>query len=84
MEQLREVMSMKRVKVLVRVAVACGLVLPVLLVGCTQHKAASAAVVQPSIEAAADSVPEVVITARREGGQKVVLSDSSTQAEAVR
>jgi hypothetical protein len=77
-------MSMKRVKVLVRTVVACGLALPVLLVGCTQHKAPSAAVVQPAIEAAADSVPEVVITARRESGQKVVLSDSSTQAKADR
>lgn len=74
---------MKRMKVLVGIAVACGLALPALLVGCTQNETSSAAAVQPAIEAASDSVPEVVITARREGGRKIVLSDSSTQAEAV-
>jgi hypothetical protein len=74
-------MSMRRVNVLVGIAVHCGLALPALLVGCTQNKAPSAAIVQPDIEAVSDSMPEVVIMARREGGRKIVLSDSSTQPD---
>jgi hypothetical protein len=56
-------------------------------VGCARSKAPSAAVAQPAIEtpmAASDSLPEVVISAPREGAKPIVLTDSSTKSRADR
>jgi hypothetical protein len=79
-----EVMSMKRMKDVVSMAVSCGLALSVLLAGCNQNKAPSAAIAQPAAGAsvvASDTLPEVVISAPREGAKRIVVSDRRTQPE---